>query len=285
MSTSVPLTVSAWTLGGISSFEERVRQARKAGFEAIGLRASDYINALDQGWKDGDLTGLLARLQMRVSEVECITGWAEERRPFPQKATEQICFHMCRLFGVDRVNCALMEPHPPAQIAQKLAELCDRAGDLTLALEPMPYSALPTAQAAWQAIRAAGRGNACLILDAWHWIRAGLSLDPSALEGIDPRRICAIHINDVREHPYAAAVLRDESMHDRRMPGQGCGDTAGFVRLLRSWGAAPRLVSVEVMDDRASAAAGAEQWLAGNAQAARDVLNQSWPELLPGLTP
>lgn len=284
MSISVPLTVSAWTLGG-GSFDERVRRARRAGFEAIGLRASDYISALDQGWKDSDLTALLARLHMRVSEVECITGWAEQRRPFAQKATEQICFHMCRLFGVDRVNCALMEPHAPARIAQALAELCDRAGDLTVALEPMPYSALPTAQAAWQAIQSTGRDNACLILDAWHWIRAGQPLDPAALEGIDPRRICAIHINDVREHPYAPAVLRDESMHDRRMPGQGCGDTAGFVRLLHSYGAAPRLVSVEVMDDRASAAAGPEQWLSDNAQAARAVLEQSWPALLPAPTP
>ena len=41
---------------------------------------------------------------------------------------EQICFHMCELFGVNHINCGLMEKYSVEHDAQKLAELCQRAG-------------------------------------------------------------------------------------------------------------------------------------------------------------
>ena len=46
MSKKYPITVSSWTLGDQCSFEERVKAAKEAGFEGIGLRAETYVDAL-----------------------------------------------------------------------------------------------------------------------------------------------------------------------------------------------------------------------------------------------
>lgn len=53
---------------------------------------------------------------------------------------------------------------------------------------------------------------------------------------IPAEKIVAIQLNDVQARAYAAAILRDESMHDCALPGKGYGDTAGFVEIIKAKG-------------------------------------------------
>ena len=76
---------------------------------------------------------------MKVTEVEYIVQWAEEHRSYEQKYKEQLCFHMCELFDVKQINCGLMENYSVEYTAQKLRELCQRAGKYIIGVEPMPY--------------------------------------------------------------------------------------------------------------------------------------------------
>lgn len=279
MSQKYPITVSSWTLGDQCTFEERVAAAKAAGFEGIGLRAETYVDALNEGLFDQDLLAILDRYGMKVTEVEYIVQWAEANRSYEQKYKEQICFHMCRLFGVSHINCGLMENYSVEYTAQKLRELCHRAGQYTIGVEPMPYSGLPDVKKAWAVVKAAACDNAKLILDSWHWIRAGQSYDPALLADIPADKIVSIQINDVQAHPYAASVLRDESMHDRVMPGTGFGDTAGFVRMIREKGVEPAVMGVEVISDEIlshGVAAAAQE----NYDATKAVLEQAWPQVL-----
>ena len=55
MSKKYPITVSSWTLGDQCTFEERVKAAKEAGFEGIGLRAETYVDALNEGLFDADI--------------------------------------------------------------------------------------------------------------------------------------------------------------------------------------------------------------------------------------
>ena len=279
MSQNHPITISSWTLGDQCTFEERVAAAKAAGFEGIGLRAETYVDALNEGLFDQDLLAILDKYGMRVTEVEYIVQWAEEHRSYEQKYKEQICFHMCELFGVDSINCGLMENYSVEYTAQKLRELCHRAGKYTIGVEPMPYSGLPDVKKAWAVVRAAGCGNAKLLLDSWHYIRADQPLDLSVLEGIPAEKIVSIQINDVQAHPYAKSILRDESMHDRMLPGTGYGNTAGFVKLIRDKGVRPAVVGVEVISDEILSR-GVTQAAKDNYEAARAVLEQNWPEVL-----
>ena len=279
MSQNHPITISSWTLGDQCTFEERVSAAKAAGFEGIGLRTETYVDALNEGLFDKDLLAILDKYGMKVTEVEYIVQWAEEHRSYEQKYKEQICFHMCELFGADSINCGLMENYSVEHTAQKLRELCHRAGKYTIGVEPMPYSGLPDVKKAWAVVQAAGCDNAKLLLDSWHYIRADQPLDLSVLEGIPAEKIVSIQINDVQAHPYAKSILRDESMHDRMLPGTGCGNTAGFVKLIRDKGVRPAVVGVEVISDEILSR-GVAQAAKDNYDAARAVLEQAWPEVL-----
>lgn len=279
MSQRYPITISSWTLGDQCTFEERVFAAKKAGFEGIGLRAETYVDALNEGLFDSDILAVLEKYGMKVTEVEYIVQWAEEQRSYEQKYKEQICFHMCGLFGVNHINCGLMENYSVAYTAQKLRELCRRAGKYTIGVEPMPYSGIPDAKKAWDVVRESGCSNAKIILDSWHWIRAGQSYDPSVLAEIPAEKIVSIQLNDVQQHPYAKSILRDESMHDRMMPGMGFGNTEGFVAMIREKGVSPAVVGVEVISDEILEY-GVQEAARKNYQAVRQVLEKSWPEVL-----
>ena len=172
-----------------------------------------------------------------------------------------------------------MENYSVEHTAQKLRELCHRAGKYTIGVEPMPYSGLPDVKKAWAVVKESGCDNAKLILDSWHWIRANQSYDPSVLADVPADKVVAVQINDVQAHPYAAPVLRDESMHDRMMPGTGHGDTAGFVKMIREKGIEPAVMGVEVISDEILSAGVAEAAKA-NFDATRAVLEQAWPEVV-----
>ena len=172
-----PITVSSWTLGDQCKFEERVKAAKEAGYDGIGLRAETYVDALNEGLFDSDILAILKKYDMKVTEVEYITLWAENNRPYEQKYKEQLCFHMCELFGVDHINIGLMENYSVEHTAQKLKELCQRAGKYVIGVEPMPYSGIPDIKKGWAVVEASGCDNAKLILDTWHWVRANQEND------------------------------------------------------------------------------------------------------------
>ncbi len=279
MSVKHPLTISSWTLGDTCAFEERVRAAKEAGFEGIGLRAETYVDALNEGLFDEDLLAILKKYEMKVTEVEYIVQWAEDNRSYEQKYKEQMCFHMCGLFGVNHINCGLMESYSIEHTAQKLKELCHRAGKYEIGVEPMPYSGLPDVKRAWEVVKASGCDNAKLILDSWHWLRANQPVDLSVLEGIPAEKIVSVQINDVYERPYAASILRDESMHDRLAPGTGYGNTAAFCKMIKDKGIEPKAFGVEVISD-AILAKGVKEAAAWNYENTAKVLRASWPEIL-----
>ena len=268
MSQKYPITVSSWTLGDQCTFEERVAAAKAAGFEGIGLRAETYVDALNEGLFDQDILAILDKYGMKVTEVEYIVQWAGEHRSYEQKYKEQICFHMCDLFGVDSINCGLMENYSVEHTAQKLRELCRRAGKYTIGVEPMPYSGLPDVKKAWAVVQAAGCDNAKLLLDSWHCVRADQPLDLSVLEGLPAEKIVSA--------PEGTSL---KAANDRMLPGTGYGDTAGFVKLMRAKGVRPAVVGVEVISDEILSR-GVAQAAKNNYEAARAVLEQTWPELL-----
>ena len=100
MSKEFPITISSWTLGDQCKFEDRVKAAKEAGYEGIGLRAETYVDALNEGLFDEDILAILDKYDMKVTEVEYIVQWAEEHRSYEQRYKEQLCFHMCELFNV-----------------------------------------------------------------------------------------------------------------------------------------------------------------------------------------
>jgi len=240
-----PLVISSYTLGTTVSFAERVRAAAGAGFDGIGLRAENYWDATAAGLDDAGMAEIAARHGVRILEVEYLTAWgtAPDRNQ-AQQDKEQTVFHLARAFGVGHVNAGLLEHLPVEAITEAFAALCDRAGaDLIVALEFMPYSGVPDLATAWRILSGAGRANSALIVDVWHWARAGMR--PSDLDPVPADRIVALQLCDVLEHPMNPP--RAESLGHRLPPGHGFGDAVGVVRALRDKRVRPRIVAVEVI--------------------------------------
>ena len=279
MSKEFPITVSSWTLGDQCKFEERVKAAKEAGYDGIGLRAETYVDALNEGLHDEDILAILEKYDMKVTEVEYIVQWAEDARSYEQKYKEQMCFHMCELFNVGHINCGLMEDYSVEHTAQKLKELCQRAGKLVIGVEPMPYSGIPNMEKGWAVVKGSGCDNAKLIMDTWHWVRANQPIDLDVIKDIPADKIVSIQINDAYERPYADSILRDESMHDRLAPGTGAKDTAGFVKMIKDAGVDPKVIGVEVISDEILGR-GLKEAAAYTYENTEKVLKEAWPEMV-----
>lgn len=277
MSQSHPITVSSWTLGDQCTFEERCKAAHEAGYEGIGLRAETYVDALNEGLTDQDILAVLDKYQIKCTEVEYIVQWCEAKRTYEQKYKEQTCFHMCDLFGVEHINVGLMESYDVDYTAKKLQELCSRAGDKIIALEPMPYSGLPNLDKTWKVLKAANCKNAKMLLDTWHWVRANQSYDILTKE--QAKEVISIQIDDAYERPYAESILRDESMHDRLAPGTGKADTVAFLKMVKDAGVDPKVIGVEVISD-AYLAKGVKYVADYTFENTAKVLKEAWPEML-----
>jgi sugar phosphate isomerase/epimerase len=261
---AAPLVVSSYTLGTEASFVDRVRAAASAGYDGIGLRAENYWDAdLD----DAAMLAVAERHGVRILEVEYLTAWGTEAdRDEAQQKKEQTVFHMARAFGVRHLNAGLLEKLPLDVMTEAFAELCERAGpDLTVALEFMPYSGVPDLSTAWRIVR--GVPNAALIVDNWHWARAGQQ--PADLDDVPAESIVSVQLCDVRAQPLAP--LRAESLGHRLPPGQGYGDTVGLVRALAAHGVTPAVMAVEVISDEL-VARGVDVAAQVSADAARAVL-------------
>jgi len=272
MSGSPPLVVSSYTLGTTVSFPDRVRAAARAGFSGVGLRAENYWDARRAGLSDAEMLEVAGCYGVRIREVEYITGWGTVAdRDAAQLLKERTVCHMARAFGVRHLNTGLLEKLPLPEVTEAFAALCDRVGpDLTVALEFMPYSGVPDLATAWQVIRDADRPNSGLIIDVWHWARAGMTPDDLALVPAD--RIVSVQLCDVREHPMEP--LRSESLGHRLPPGQGWGDAVGLVRALRAKGVRTAVLAVEVISDEL-VGGGVERAARITSDAARTVLAQA----------
>ena len=179
-----------------------------------------------------------------VREVEYLTDWTGERDD-AQRAKEQTIFHIARAFGVRHVNAGLLAPVPLDADVAGFAALCERAGALTVALEFLPFGAVPGLATAWRVVEAAGAPNGALLVDLWHWRRSGSAL--ADLAPIPAERIVSVQIDDVMEHPMEP--LRPEALHWRLPPGRGHGNMIELVRALRDKGVRPHVVAVEAMND------------------------------------
>lgn len=262
-----PLVVSSYTLGTQVGFEDRVRAAAAAGYDGIGLRAENYWDA---GLDDATMLAVAQRHGVRILEVEYLTGWGTPAdRDEAQQDKERTVFHMARAFGVRHLNAGLLEKLPADTMVEAFAALCERAGpDLSVALEFMPYSGVPDLVTAWRIVQ--GVPNATLIVDGWHWARAGQTA--ADLDGVPAERIVSVQLCDVLAEPMQPP--RAESLGHRLPPGQGYGDTAGLVRALIAHGVTPAVMAVEVISDEL-VAGGVEVAARVTADAAREVLAQA----------
>ncbi len=271
----------AGTLGG-TPFAERATAASEAGFTGVSMYSTDYERARADGLSDLDLRSLLADLGLALAELDPLLSWVPgtglgsgatgEGAAF-FRATEEDYYEMADALGARSLNAVLFTDTdvPRDGIAEAFAALCDRAAEhgLLVHLEFLPWTQIPDLATALEIVSLADRPNGGLMLDSWHHFRSGAG--PDALRAAPGERFLAVQLSDAPSEPAPDVV--QETLHGRRLPGEGNIDLVGLIRTLDELGSrAP--IGVEIFSDEL-AALPAKDAAQRAAQTVRAVLEQA----------
>ena len=234
-------------------FEVRVEAASAAGYRSIGLGEADYSGMRASGTADEELLEILDRHRIRVAEIEFLFDWMhdDEDARIPARIAENL-FRMAKLFRPHHVNVGDVR-YPPGRpldlVTEKFGVVCDRLEPFGVkaAIEFMPWTSIPDLDTAGEIVRRAGRENAGIHLDTWHYFRGPSCL--GQLERVDPASILSVALNDAG--PPLDDMVLDTTRH-RLLPGEGTFDLEGFLADLAATGARP-LMGVEILSDRQTA--------------------------------
>jgi sugar phosphate isomerase/epimerase len=232
---------------------ERARAAAAAGFDGISLWADDVERARADGFSDGDLRTLFAQLGLSIAELDGVSAWLPEGGALPAfgRRAEEF-FAIAKALGGRSLNVMHIFATPlsiPAA-ATAFATLCDQAAEhgLLAHLEFLPWSGIPKLEVAWEIVRTAARDNGGLMLDSWHFVRSGGTLE--TLRTIPGEKIFGVQLSDAPAAPDG--VIFDETLRRRRLPGEGDANLSELVRTLDAIGCRAPL-GVEVFSEALSA--------------------------------
>jgi len=261
------LTASHVTLSGAGfaqaprfEFADRCRAAAAAGFDAVGVHATDPV--LAQG-ADG-VRRALGEAGVRLGEIEFLAGWARGLQSMDPDVTNALV-DLAREFSPHHVTAGEFDAEviDVSLAARTLQGLVDRIAEhgTLVAVEQFPWSGLRLTTTIAEVLDAVGDGAGAM-LDIWHHRNSGAT--PADLELIRDR-VIAVQLND------GTLVSDDFLTHaraDRRLPGEGDLDVTGLIADLRTGGfdgawcveasdAALRSDSLQRTADRAYASAAA----------------------------
>ena len=226
----------------------RARAAAAAGFTSISLWAEDVERARAEGHTDGDLRALLDDLGLHVAELDGVSRWlpGADALPFGHRIEEYLV--LAQSLGGRSINVMEIfgQKSDPDEAAAAFAALCEQARPhgLLVHLEHLPWSGVPDLRAAWQIVDRAGCANGGLMLDTWHFLRSGGR--PEDLRAVPGERIFAVQLADAPAAPDGHVM--DETLHRRRLPGEGDARVAEIIRTLDAIGCTAPL-GVEVFSD------------------------------------
>jgi sugar phosphate isomerase/epimerase len=241
-----PFIASHYTLSGAPvmqaprfSFADRVAAAAAAGFVGIGLDSTDYEAMRGTGISDAELRHILDDHDIHVLEIEFHFDWAlDGARGRDARAREATFDAMAAAFAPDHLNVGELSAPGDAPavdvIAERFGEVCDRAAEhgTRVALEFLPWTAVPDLATASEIARRADRPNGGVLLDAWHYFRG--RPDAALLQSLPGDRITGVQLDDA--DPATVGSLAEDTMLRRRLPGDGSFDLTGLVSLLDAVG-------------------------------------------------
>ena len=132
--------------------------------------------------------------------------------------------------------------------AECFARLCDTAAEqgARVHLEFSPLGGVVDLAHAWEVVALAGRDNGGVLLDTWHFHRAGPDLD--LLARIPGDRVFAVQVADAGERPVGS--VWNDTLHHRRLPGDGVADLGAVLATLARTGGLTRYGPEVISDAR-----------------------------------
>jgi sugar phosphate isomerase/epimerase len=245
---SVDLLASYWTLAGpvelhtgrewsLFDVADRVTAAANAGFRGLGLWHADLIHILE-GRGLHDLRMILDDAGIVHVELEFLWDWFLDPGTDERRRSDQLRRALLDAAGVlgarhVKVGNFAGRQVPVGLLTERFAELCAEAAECgtSVAYELMYRDATAgSLEAAQSVVQGAGAANGGLAIDLWHVVDLGVST--AAIRELPAGTVIAAEVSDGEtQRPAAHRTLRD-----RRLPGDGDLDIAGFVAAVRATG-------------------------------------------------
>lgn len=247
--------------------------ARSAGCAGICLSTLDRRTMQAAGMDDAAIVARLRERRLATPIVEAVLGWSQGQEGAAIDAEVGPAVALAASAGAEVLTAvALEDALPSIEVAARgFRRVCELAADagLRVALEFLPWGAIPEIGTAWEIVERAGMPNGGLLLDTWHWHRRRGGPDFATLARIPGDRILVLQLSDAS--PDEGEDLMRESIGARLLPGEGAIDFPRLFAALEAIGAAP-LIAPEVFS-RALADLGPGEMALRVAQASRAVLD------------
>jgi sugar phosphate isomerase/epimerase len=224
-----------------------VEVAAAAGFDCVGLRLLPAIPGeivyplISDRRLRNEVRAALSDTGVRIGDLELIRLGADS------SPDDFLPFFECAQ-SLDARNVTVIGDDPDeGRLTANFAALCERAAPygLNMNLEAIPWTALDRVESAARVVDNARQANAGILLDAFHFSRAGA--DFKVFERIDPLRMHVFQICDAPlQFDAEPAAIRCEARTRRLLPGDG------ELPLKKLLGHVPAsaLISVEVPNDQ-----------------------------------
>lgn len=228
---------------------ERATAAASAGYRGIGLHIDDVVNSVDRLGYSG-VRNLIADSGLVHLEIEALLDWfADGERRRNSDDARRLMLNAAEWLGAFQLKVVgdlWGGEWPVSKMAQEFAVLCRQAASagINVVIEILPFSNIRDLATAAEIVGSAGAANGGLCLDIWHLARGGIPYEDIA--SIPAGFIKHVELDD--GDATVVGTLLEDTVRNRRLPGEGSFDVPRFLRCIRATGYSG-LYGVEVISD------------------------------------
>jgi sugar phosphate isomerase/epimerase len=246
----VELLGSYWTLAGdvepvtgrewsLFDFRDRVAAAARIGFSGFGIWHADLYLLLEERSLH-DVKQILDEHEIKYLELEFLQDWFVDEGDEKRKASDELRRMLLEATeALDakhiKVGNLVGTPCPIEQITEEFARLCADAAEhgTDICYELMPFDPNVTnVDDLLTVVEGAGAENGGLIMDPWHVVKLKIPFDD--LRRIPARYLKAVELDD--GYLESTQDLLTETLHHRKLCGEGEFDVKGFIQVLQDIG-------------------------------------------------
>lgn len=215
------------------SLPDRAQAAAQAGYGGFGFGYQD-IGHLLATLGAAEVNAILDHNGLAIREVEVLTDWfasGERREASDDQRREML--KAAAAIGARHIKVAgdLTQPYVSLDATiEAFAILCDEAAEVGTAvtIELFPPSSIATLETGRAIVEGAGRSNGGLLLDIWHMVRGGITME--AIATLPHGIVNHVELDD---GPLSQqGEFMEETINDRLPPGAGVFPIADFLDAL-----------------------------------------------------
>ncbi len=221
-------------------FSDHVKAAT-GGFTSLAVAPTTYDHMIESGSSAQAMLALTADHGIALRHLDTVTTWApvqigsddfdaEMNRRW--RVSVDRALEVCDALGVRQILATAAYQRDGVllqQLVDGFGALRDQAAErgIWVDLEPMPFFGCPTVADAMAVVGGAGCANAGVLMDSWHFSKAGQTL--ADLDAVPAERIRTVQLSEAPRGQIEAKLIDDTTKH-RRWPGEGELPSAEFMR-------------------------------------------------------